>query len=80
MRRGNANIRPGGGFALSASPGHFAWLFDLQNELSNSKHNISVVVPAYTLSYFAPYPQQLKEAAEALAWLIDTHKKKPSDV
>ena len=69
----------GGGYVLSCSPGHFAWLFDLQNELSKS-HSISVVVPAYTLAPHGQYPTQLKQAAESLQWLLETQKKKPSDV
>lgn len=72
-------IRPGGGYALSCTPGHFQWLFDLQNDLSKSQ-SISVVLPAYTLSPYGPYPTQLKQAAESLAWLLEVHQKKPSDV
>ena len=68
-----------GGYVLSSSPGHFAWLFALQNELAKN-HSISVVHVAYTLAPHGQYPSQLKEAAEALQWLIETEKKKPRDV
>ena len=69
----------GGGYVMSCSAGHYAWLFDLQNELSKSQ-NVSVVVPAYTLAPHGQHPTQLKEAAEALAWLINSQKKKPGNV
>lgn len=69
----------GGGYALSCSPGHFEWLFELQEELAKS-HSISVVVVGYTLSPYGPYPTQLKEAAESLQWLLEDQKKKPGDV
>lgn len=69
----------GGGYVLSASPGHFDWLFDLQDELAK-KASISVIVVGYTLAPHGQYPSQLKEAAESLQWLLETQKKKPSNI
>ena len=69
----------GGGYALSCSPGHFAWLYDLQIELSKTQ-SISVVLVGYTLSPYGSYPTQLKQAAESLEWLLTDQKKKPSNV
>lgn len=75
----NALTGLGGGYVMSCSLGHFAWLFDLQNELSKTQ-NISVVVVGYTLAPHGQYPTQLKQAAESLEWLLNTHNKKPGDV
>jgi len=69
----------GGGYVLSASPGHFDWLFELQQEM-NKEHSVSVVLPSYTLAPHAQYPQQMKQGVECLDWLINTVGKKPSDV
>lgn len=68
----------GGGYSLSCSPGHWEWLYELQQELSKTA-NFSVVVPAYTLSPKGQYPLQLKQAAETLASLL-RQGKKPGDV
>ena len=69
----------GGGYVLSCSPGHYGWLFDLQQTLSKDS-NVSVVLVAYTLAPHGQYPKQLDEAAESLQWLLETQKYKPSDV
>lgn len=71
----------GGGYVLSCSPGHYGWLFDLQQALSeDSNVTLSVVLVAYTLAPHGQYPKQLDEAAESLQWLLETQKYKPSDV
>ncbi len=69
----------GGGYVLSASPGHFAWLFDLQNELAKG-HSISAVMVGYTLAPHGQYPVQLREAAESLDYLLQKQNKKSSNV
>jgi acetyl esterase/lipase len=75
----------GGGYAKAASPGHFAWLHDLQKDLAAKGHSVSVFLPAYEVTTDRPspkgrYPIQLQQAAESLAWLIEKEHKKPSDV
>lgn len=69
----------GGGYSLSCSPGHFAWLFDLQNELAKN-HSISAVMIGYTLAPHGQYPVQLQQAAESLDFLMQKLEKKPSNV
>ncbi|WPH02422.1 DNA polymerase alpha-associated DNA helicase A-like protein [Acrodontium crateriforme] len=70
----------GGGYAIAASPGHFKWLFDLQNDLAKqSGKSVSVVVLGYTLSPYGQYPIQLREAAEGLQSLLDANKS-PRDI
>ena len=64
---------------MSCSTGHFQWLFDLQEDLAKTQ-SISVVVPSYTLAPHGQYPNQLKEAAECLTWLLQTRKKKASNL
>jgi hypothetical protein len=70
----------GGGYVLSASPGHVRWLCEVQKELSQGGGNVSIVMPAYTLAPRGQYPQQLCEAVESLRFLLETLGKKPSDV
>ncbi|SMQ46132.1 unnamed protein product [Zymoseptoria tritici ST99CH_3D7] len=67
----------GGGYAMSCSPGHFQWLFDLQNDISK---DISIVVPSYAVTPAAQYPTQLKQAAEALHWLIEKQGRSPREI
>lgn len=69
----------GGGYVLSCSAGHYAWLFDLQQALSKDA-SVSVVLVGYTLAPHGQYPKQLQEAVDSLQWLLETQKYKPSDV
>ncbi len=69
----------GGGYVQAASAGHTQWLYDLQTEISKTS-KFSIVLLSYTLAPHAQYPSQLKEAAEALQWLIDDQKKTPGNV
>lgn len=69
----------GGGYVLSCGPGHYAWLYELQQDLSKSA-SVSVVLVGYTLAPHGQYPKQLVEAAESLQWLVETQKYQPSDV
>lgn len=68
----------GGGYALAAHAGHFEWLFGLQEHLSKTKRTSAVVI-GYTLSPYAKYPTQLRQAAESLQHLLN-QQKKPGDV
>lgn len=70
----------GGGYALSCSPGHWTWLYELQRELAGSSHSVSICAVEYTLSPYAQYPTQLIQAAESLDKLVNGMGKKPSDV
>lgn len=74
----------GGGYAMACSLGHFRWFEALQKDLSK-RHNVNIAVPAYELTLDKPapkgrFPSQLKQASEALAWLINVEGRRPSDV
>ncbi|KXL42865.1 MAG: hypothetical protein FE78DRAFT_34051 [Acidomyces sp. 'richmondensis'] len=69
----------GGGYVLAASPGHIAWLFDLQEMLSK-EHSVAIVVPAYTLAPHGQYPMQLREGVEALDHVMNKMQRKPGDI
>jgi len=68
----------GGGFVLSCTPGHFQWLFDLQNDLAKD-HSISVAVVSYTLAPGGKYPLQVQQCVEALSHVLQQGRK-PEDV
>lgn len=69
----------GGGYAIPASPAHLAWLGGLQRDLAEG-HDISILLVAYTLSPYEPYPAQLREAVESLEWLVQKKGVSPSKV
>lgn len=69
----------GGGYVLACSPGHYVWLWELQQALAKDA-SVSVVVVGYTLAPHGQYPKQLQEAVEALRWLLETQKYAPGDV
>jgi acetyl esterase/lipase len=67
----------GGGYVMACSPGHWQWLFDLQNDVSK---DIAIAVLSYDLAPDAQYPTQLKQAAEALHWLLEKQGRNPREV
>ena len=69
----------GGGYSISASPGHIAYMHFVQQKLSKNS-SFAVAIVAYTLAPHAQYPTQLGQAAQSLQWLISSQDKKPSDV
>ncbi|KAF2209347.1 hypothetical protein CERZMDRAFT_47242 [Cercospora zeae-maydis SCOH1-5] len=69
----------GGGYVLACTSGHLQWLLGLQTELSKST-SVSIVVVAYTLTPQGQYPEQLRQAAESLEWLINSAGKKAHDI
>ena len=70
----------GGGYVLSASVGHVQWLAGLQKDLSKGGKEVGVAMLMYTLAPHAQYPTQVKQAAEAMNWLVQSQGKKPSNV
>lgn len=71
----------GGGYVLPASPGHWTWLYEAQRRLAGrADGGFSVVVPEYTLAPRGQYPQQLREGAEVLRWLVEEMGYRPENV
>ena len=69
----------GGGYVLGASSGHLRWLCDLQKDLAKEQ-SINLLIVEYTLAPGAQYPAQLRQAAEALKWLVESDNRSPKDV
>lgn len=59
----------GGGYSLCATSGHMEWLWDLKETLAQQS-SISIVILSYTLAPEAQYPTQLKQAVQALDFLV----------
>ncbi|KAL4869786.1 hypothetical protein BDV12DRAFT_184926 [Aspergillus spectabilis] len=70
----------GGGFALPAVAGHFAFLYSLIEELNRSGHDVAIFMLAYTLSPPAEYPTHLRQAVEALRYILTQGARDPSNV
>lgn len=71
----------GGGYVLPASPGHWTWLYEGQQRLAGRVDGgFSVVVPEYSLAPGGQYPQQLREGAEVLRWLVEQMGYQPENV
>ncbi|KAL4958756.1 putative 6-hexanolactone hydrolase [Aspergillus stella-maris] len=73
----------GGGFILPAVPGHFTFLSSLIAELNKNGHDVAIFFLSYTLSPPTAYPTQLRQAIEALRYILNTDQgtgRSPSDV
>ncbi|KAF2774251.1 alpha/beta-hydrolase [Teratosphaeria nubilosa] len=71
----------GGGYVLSASPGHLRWLQELQRDLTKGMgKKVSIVMPGYTLAPHGEYPQQLREAVKGLDFILNTLGYRPQDI
>ncbi|KAB8237401.1 hypothetical protein ETB97_001384 [Aspergillus alliaceus] len=65
----------GGGFALACAPGHITFYNTLINTLNAEGHDIALFLLTYTLTPHAVYPTQLRQAVEALRYILtDTHR------
>lgn len=60
----------GGGFNLTASPLHFEFYSSLVKELTASGHDIAVFFVSYSVTPEASYPTQLRQAVEALRYIL----------
>ncbi|KAI9724658.1 MAG: hypothetical protein M1828_003527 [Chrysothrix sp. TS-e1954] len=56
------------------------WYRSLQQNLEERGLDMSLVIPAYTLSTAASYPTQLHEAVESLRYLVETEARDPGDI
>ncbi|KAL2827660.1 lipase/thioesterase family protein [Aspergillus pseudoustus] len=70
----------GGGFALPASHGHFAFLNGLREKARQSGTELSVLVLEYTLAPTAAYPTQLRQAVSCLRYVLHDTGHQPADV
>jgi acetyl esterase/lipase len=75
-------MRVGGGFALGASMDHFVfWGTDVMSFVNAKTPNaISFLFVAYTLTPHATYPEQPREAIEALVYLLEDLKRAPGSI
>lgn len=69
----------GGGYVLPCGAGHWQFQMDLQKALSKD-HDFAICALGYTLAPEMQYPGQLKQATEALEFLLVDQKRKPSSV
>ncbi|THC96536.1 hypothetical protein EYZ11_003980 [Aspergillus tanneri] len=70
----------GGGFAVSAISGHFAFYFQILSDLNTSDHDIAIFFVSYSLTPTYTYPVQLRQSVEALRYIILETGRSPSNV
>lgn len=69
----------GGGFAISANPAYFQILKGIMDELNSAGKDVAIFVLTYTLTPHAVYPTQMKQAVEALRYILGTGRN-PSNI
>jgi acetyl esterase/lipase len=72
--------KPGGGFAIPAIAAHFEFWLDMLQALNETGHDLAVFFPQYTLTPHATYPTQLRQAVEALRYIINETGRSPANV
>ncbi|EAL90659.1 6-hexanolactone hydrolase, putative [Aspergillus fumigatus A1163] len=70
----------GGGFAIGGAPGHFDLYSHIVADLNANGHDVAIFFLAYTLTPHAAYPTQLRQAAEALRYIVTETNRSPSNV
>ncbi|CAG8113209.1 unnamed protein product [Penicillium salamii] len=70
----------GGGFAMAAVPGHFEFWLAMVRALNENGHDVAVFFLRYTLTPHARYPTQLRQAVEALRYIVNETGRSPADV
>jgi acetyl esterase/lipase len=70
----------GGGYVVSASPGHLQILLEIKDTLVAAGSDTAVFILAYDLAPERKYPTQLQQAVESLRYLIETTNRSPSDI
>lgn len=76
----NTNKETGGGFAIPAIPAYFEFWLDILQALNETGHDLAVFFPRYTLTPHATYPTQLRQAVEALRYIINKTGRSPANV
>ncbi|CAL5871749.1 uncharacterized protein PFLUO_LOCUS6002 [Penicillium psychrofluorescens] len=70
----------GGGFVLPATPAHLQFVTALIQDLNANGHELAVFFLRYTLTPRFTYPTQLRQAVEALRYLVAETNRSPADV
>ncbi|KAF7115912.1 hypothetical protein CNMCM5793_003655 [Aspergillus hiratsukae] len=70
----------GGGFALAGTPTHIDLLSRIIADLNATGHDVAVFFLAYTLTPHASYPTQLRQAIEALRYILTETNRSPSNI
>lgn len=65
---------------MAAVPPHFEFWLDLLQIVNDNGHDIAVFFPRYTLTPYATYPTQLRQATEALRYILHETGRSPSNV
>lgn len=72
--------KKGGGFAIPANRGYFAFFDKFLAEMRSANKDISVFLVAYTLVPKAVYPMQLRQCTTALRYILDKTNRKAGNV
>ncbi|GFG12123.1 arylacetamide deacetylase-like 2 [Aspergillus udagawae] len=70
----------GGGFAIGSPPAHFDLCSRIVADLSANGHDVAIFFLAYTLTPHATYPAQLRQAVEAVRYILTETNLSPSNV
>ncbi|KAF7161996.1 hypothetical protein CNMCM5623_007367 [Aspergillus felis] len=70
----------GGGFAVGSPPAHFDLCSRIVADLNANGHDVALFFLSYTLTPHATYPTQLRQAVEALRYILTETNRSPSNV
>ncbi|KAJ5361316.1 hypothetical protein N7541_002160 [Penicillium brevicompactum] len=70
----------GGGFAMPAIPAYFEFWLEMIRALNENGHDVAVFFLRYTLTPHAQYPTQLRQAVEALRYIVNETGRSPADI
>jgi len=65
---------------MPAIPSHFEFWLEMIRALNENGHDLAVFFPRYTLTPHAVYPTQLRQAVEALRYIINETGRSPANV
>ncbi|KAL4748807.1 hypothetical protein BDW72DRAFT_205322 [Aspergillus terricola var. indicus] len=71
---------PGGGFALPANIGYFKFFASIVADCERNGQSLAVFALTYTLAPVATYPTQLRQAVEALRYILVEKRHSPDHV
>ncbi|CAI7628806.1 unnamed protein product [Penicillium glandicola] len=70
----------GGGFTMPAITPYFDFWLEILHALNETGHDLAVFFPTYTLTPHGTYPTQLRQAVEALRYIINETGRSPANV
>ncbi|KAE8364314.1 Alpha/Beta hydrolase protein [Aspergillus caelatus] len=70
----------GGGFAVPCAAGHISFYGDLVNTFNAEGHDVAFFIITYSLTPHAVYPTQLRQAVEALRYILTETNRDPANV